>query len=120
MKKTILFIAVTLLFFSVEKSMAQVPDKQIPAAQYYVGGQDAMYKMINDNKTYPVNAKRNRIQGECIIHIFIEEDGRISIASVVKNIGGGCGEESLRLIKMLKFKPPGFRVSTDIPVLFKL
>ncbi|MCS6823007.1 MAG: energy transducer TonB [Cytophagaceae bacterium] len=96
------------------------PNKTIPAAQYYEGGQDAMYKFINENVRYPVLAKRNRIQGECIIHLTIEADGKGTNYSVVKNIGGGCGEEALRVVKLLKFKPPGFRVDVNIPVIYKL
>jgi protein TonB len=65
-------------------------------------------------------AKRNRIQGECIIAFVLNEDGTTSGAKVVKNIGGGCGEEALRVVKLLKFKAPGFKMQTNVPVIFKL
>lgn len=118
MKKiTILsFLTVLITIFAI----AQVPNKNIPVAQYYEGGQEAMYKTINQNIVYPMMAKRNRIQGECIIAFVLNEDGTTSGAKVVKNIGGGCGEEALRVVKLLKFKAPGYKMQTNVPVIFKL
>ncbi len=122
MKKLIFILLALVAPVTFNKMLAQGPPegKSVPAAQYYEGGQEAMYKFINDNKIYPPNAKRNRIQGECIIHLVIEADGKTSNLSVVKNISGGCGDEALRVVKLLKFNPPGYRFDTNIPVYFKL
>jgi len=81
MKKIIFIIVAALAVFSFaqEANAQTVPppaNKVVPAAQYYEGGKDAMYKFINDHIVYPPNAKRNRIQGECIIHLVIEADGK--------------------------------------------
>jgi len=119
MKQSLLSL-VTLMVLSIFTSLAQNPSTQVPAAQYYEGGQEAMYKFIDSRKLYPLNAKRNRIQGQCVIHIDIEPNGSISAATVVKNIGGGCGEEALRVVKLLKFMAPGYKFATNIPVNFKL
>jgi protein TonB len=108
------------LFILLVLGMSQVPNKAIPAAQYYEGGQEAMYTFINSHVVYPVQAKRQRVQGECIIGLTINEDGTTDIFHVVKNIGGGCGEEALRVVKLLKFKAPGYKLKTSIPVIFKL
>ncbi len=122
--KKIIFILVAMIAFAVNAVNAQtippLPGKSIPAAQYYEGGQDAMYKFINANAIYPPNAKRNRIQGECIIHLVIEADGSVTGLQIVKNMSGGTGDEALRLVKLLKFKAPGYRFDTNIPVYFKL
>jgi protein TonB len=108
------------LFFSLVTAWAQNPSTAVAAAQYYEGGQEAMYKFIDAQKVYPMNAKRNRIQGQCIIHVNIEADGKITGAKVVKNIGGGCGEEALRVVNLLRFRAPGYRFADNIPVIFKL
>ena len=110
------FIALTVF----NEANAQVPAKSIAAAQFYEGGQEAMYKFINDTKMYPIMAKKNRVQGECIIHIQLEADGRIAFATIVQNVNGGCGAEALRVIKLLKFRAPGYKFDTNIPVIFKL
>jgi protein TonB len=94
--------------------------KVVPVAEYYEGGKDAMYKFISEHINYPVNAKRNRIQGEVIITVDIAADGKISGEKVVKNIGGGCGEEALRVVRMLKFKSSGFSSRQNVSVYFRL
>jgi protein TonB len=100
--------------------LAQGPTKAIPVAEHYEGGQKAMYSFIESRTIYPPMAKRNRIQGECIISFLLNEDGTCSKYTVVKNIGGGCGEEALRVVKLLKFRAPGYKMQTSVPVYFKL
>ncbi|MFN6944020.1 MAG: energy transducer TonB [Cytophagaceae bacterium] len=95
-------------------------EKVIPVAEHYPGGQEAMVQFIQDNIIYPPVAKRNRIQGECIISFILQEDGTVTSASVVKNVGGGCGNEALRVVKLLKFNAPGYKMQTTVPVHFKL
>jgi protein TonB len=122
MKKFLFVLTLSIIaFISFKELEAQTtPTKAVPAAQYYQGGQTAMYTFINSQLLYPPTAKRNRIQGECIVSGTLEADGTMTGVSVVKNIGGGCGEEAARIIKLLKFNPPGFKSQTSIPVYFKL
>jgi protein TonB len=102
------------------QAQIEAPTKSIAAAQYYEGGQTAMYQFIKDNVRYPMMAKNNRIQGECIIHLQIQADGSVKNLMIVTNVGGGCGAEALRVVKLLKFTAPGFLVDANIPVKFKL
>lgn len=94
--------------------------KVVPIAEYYDGGKEAMYKFISENIVYPVNAKRNRIQGEVIITVDLTADGKATNMKVVKNIGGGCGEEALRVAKIMKFKSSGFSTRQNLSVYFRL
>lgn len=94
--------------------------KKLPVSDHYDGGQLAMYEFIAKNLQYPPTARRNRIQGQCIIGFTLNDDGSMSDIRVVKNIGGGCGEEALRVVKLLKFKAPGYAIKTSMPVNFKL
>jgi periplasmic protein TonB len=103
-----------------DKAGGKGADKAIPVAQYYEGGQAAMYEFINKNLQYPPMAKRNRIQGQCIISITLNPDGTTTNMRILKNMGGGTGEEALRVVKLLKFNAPGYGVQTGIPVNFKL
>ena len=95
-------------------------DKEIPAATHYEGGQAAMYDFIAKNLNYPPLAKRNRIQGQCIIGFTLNDDGSVSGMRVLKNVGGGCGEEALRVARLLKFNAPGYSIKTSLPINFKL
>jgi periplasmic protein TonB len=99
-----------------------MPSKSIPVAEYYAGGQEAMYKFIDKQLQYPAMARKNRVQGECIISFTLNEDGSTSGFKVLKNAGAGTGEEALRIAKMLKFKAPGpgFGMVASVPINFKL
>jgi protein TonB len=116
-------IVLSLFLFAISFSgfgQTVAPKKVIPIAQYYAGGQDSMYSYINKKILYPSVAKRNRIQGECVIALKLKEDGRVENVTVVKNVGGGCAEEAARVVRLLKFRAPGFQSQYTIPVIFKL
>lgn len=91
-----------------------------PIAEHYPGGDAAMQEFIQKELKYPLLAKRNRIQGRCIIGVTLNADGTLSNFKIIKNIGGGCGEEALRVVKLMKFNAPGYDVLSNIPVDFKL
>ncbi|MBO3269443.1 MULTISPECIES: energy transducer TonB [Hymenobacter] len=94
--------------------------KAIPVAEYYEGGQEAMYAFIEKELKYPVLAKRNRIQGTCIVSFTLNTDGTTSGFKLVKGVGGGCGDEAMRVAKLLQFKKPDYAVLTSLPIVFKL
>ncbi len=86
-----------------------------------IGGIQAIQKNIR----YPELAKLSGIQGKVYIRAFINENGDVIDAQIVKGIGAGCGEAALEAVKMVKFKPGrqnGQPVKTQvtIPILFKL
>ncbi|QCR23304.1 energy transducer TonB [Pontibacter sp. SGAir0037] len=103
-----------------QEEQVWVPDKVIAAAEHYEGGKEAMYKFIKNETKYPPLAKRNRIQGEAIISFTLNDDGSTSGFKILKNPGGGTGEEALRVAKLIKFKAPGYSQVTSLPILFKL
>jgi protein TonB len=94
--------------------------KTIPVAEYYEGGQEAMYEFIAKELKYPLMAKRNRIQGQCIVSFTLNPDGTMQGVKLVKQVGGGTGEEALRVVRLLKFKKPEYPILTSLPIVFKL
>jgi protein TonB len=94
--------------------------KAIPVGEYYEGGQEAMYAFIGKELKYPLLAKRNRIQGTCIVSFTLNPDGTMSGVKLVKQVGGGTGEEALRVVRLLKFKKPEYPILTSLPISFKL
>ena len=102
------------------KHSPPVTDKVLPAAAHFPGGQPAMYAFIAKELVYPPMARRNRFQGQCIVSFTLNADGSTANHKVIKNIGGGCGEEAFRVVKQLKFNAPGYSISASIPVNFKL
>jgi periplasmic protein TonB len=102
------------------KHSPPVTDKVLPVAEHFEGGQPAMYAFIAKEMVYPPMARRNRFQGQCIVAFTLNADGSTANHKVIKNIGGGCGEEALRLVKLIKFKGPGYSMNASIPINFKL
>ena len=94
--------------------------KSIPVAEYYEGGQEAMYAFIAKELKYPLLAKRNRIQGQCIVSFTLNPDGSMQGVKLVKQVGGNTGEEALRVVRLLKFKQPEYPILTSLPIVFKL
>lgn len=97
-----------------------VAGKVIPVAEYYEGGQEALYAFIGQELKYPLVAKRNRIQGQCIVSFTLNPDATLQGVKLVKQIGGGTGEEALRVVRLLKFKKPEYPILTSLPIVFKL
>ncbi|OON70164.1 energy transducer TonB [Hymenobacter sp. CRA2] len=100
--------------------IATAAPKAIPVAEYYEGGQEAMYEFIYKELKYPLLARRNRIQGTCIVSFTLNPDGTMSGVKLVKQVGGGTGEEALRLVKLLQFKKPEYPILTSLPISFKI
>ena len=57
---------------------------------------------IYKNIKYPSDARYSGIQGTVVVQFFINADGSISDINLLKDIGGGCGEEAMRVVKLLK------------------
>jgi protein TonB len=96
------------------------PKKVIPIADFYEGGQEALYNFIDSQANYPAMARRNRIQGECIIGITLNPDGTMTNLKIIRNASAGLGDEALRIVKLLKFNAPGYAAQYSLPVIFKL
>ncbi len=92
----------------------------------FPGGEEALYKYLNDNLQYPDMARDNNITGKVVIRFVVEKDGSITKAAIAREIGGGCGKEALRVVNsMPKWKPgkqSGKAVRTEftLPVDFQL
>lgn len=92
----------------------------------FEGGMEALYKFLAANIRYPEQAKKEKIQGRVIVSFVIEKDGSVSDAKVLRGIGGGCDEESLRVVNAMPKWKPGqvagepVRVHFNLPVNFKL
>ena len=86
-----------------------------------IGGMDAIYKKIS----YPKEAKENNIEGTVIIRVFIDRDGEVLDAVLLKGIGYSCDESARLAIFYHRFTPglqrgQRVKVQMDIPIEFKL
>jgi len=90
------------------------------------GGEEALYKWLGENIKYPQVAKETGISGTVIVTFVVERDGSITGAQVLKDIGGGCGEEAIRVVKAMPKWKVGkqngvpVRVQFNLPIRFTL
>ena len=121
MKKLILLVVVALFCCTSVMAQTEVEDDAIfvvaENAPEFPGGSDSLYAYIARNIKYPEAAKKEKIEGRVFVTFVIEKDGRVSNAKILRDIGGGCGEEAIRVVKnMPKWKPGTQR---DNPVRFQ-
>ncbi len=73
----------------------------------YPGGDQARMTYLKDNLKYPQLARESNIDGTVYIEFVVERDGSISKPTIKRDIGGGCGEEALRVVKAMPKWAPG-------------
>lgn len=92
----------------------------------YPGGVDALMQFLAENIKYPQLAKEGGITGKVYITFVVEKDGSVAHVKVAREIGGGCGAEAMRVVKMMPKWIPGrqngrpARTFYTVPVNFEL
>ena len=92
----------------------------------FPGGPAELQKYLAKNIRYPDFAKENQIKGTCALEFVVEKDGSITDIKILKDIGGGCGDEAVRVVKSMPKWAPGkqrgkaVRVKFTLPVQFRL
>jgi TonB family protein len=85
-----------------------------------------MTKFLQKQLKYPTKAKENNIEGTVYIRMTIDSKGKITDAMIKEDIGFGCGDEALRVVKMMPNWIPAtidgkvVASSQTIPIGFKL
>ena len=92
----------------------------------FPGGMEALYRYLAQNIKYPQLARENGITGKVYVTFVVERDGSIANPKVLRDIGGGCGAEAIRVVKSMPKWTPGkqrgkaVRVQFNLPVNFNL
>jgi TonB family protein len=114
-----------------DEKVEMKPDKNgvyqiVEEMPQYPGGEQAMMDFVSKNVVYPQEAQEKGISGRVFVSFIVEKDGSVNEVKVMRGIGGGCDEESVRVIKaMPKWKPGKMkgkpvRVSYMMPITFRL
>lgn len=92
----------------------------------FPGGLDALSQYLADNIQYPALARENGITGKVFVTFVVEKDGRVGQIKILRDIGGGCGAEAVRVVKAMPKWKPGkqsgkpVRTQFNLPVSFNL
>ncbi len=100
------FMSTSALFAQKENEMDSVPIAETNEIFVYAevqpdfpGGKAAYQAYLNENLVYPEDALAKKIQGTVYVRFVVEKDGSISQVETLGEIGGGCDQEAVRLIK---------------------
>jgi TonB family protein len=92
----------------------------------YKGGSQQFYNFLSHNIQYPLNARKNNITGSVYLSFWIEPDGSVTNAKVVRSPDAELGAEALRVVQQSpnwlpasQFGRP-VRVQYTVPVNFSL
>lgn len=111
---------------------AQEPDSQdeiftrVEQSAQFPGGISEFFKYLAGNIRYPDEAKRNKVIGKVFATFVVEKDGSLSNIKILRGIGSGCDEETVRVLKASPKWNPGkqdgkaVRQQYTVPVNFYL
>ncbi len=60
---------------------------------------------ITKNIRYPETAYRQNLSGKVSLQFVVELQGRVSNIKVLVPVGGGCTQEAIRLLQMIRWMP---------------
>jgi len=81
----------------IEKKPQQMP--------MYPEGNFALKDFIKANLEYPRQAQLSNLQGVVVLHFVVEPSGLVTNIGVRKSVGGGCDEEAIRVLQLIKWFP---------------
>lgn len=91
----------------------------------YEKGNFALQDFIKENLEYPRQAQLSNLQGTVLLSFIVEPSGLMTNIGVAKSVGGGCDQEAIRVMEMIKWYPGKYddklaRVKMTFPVYFIL
>lgn len=92
--------------------MQQVPE--------FPGGEAAMKAFIEKNFEYPRKALKNGVEGQVLVSFVVDKTGEVTDIKVVRDIGWGCGQEAVRLLRIMPRWTPGFNDDNPVKVRYSL
>lgn len=92
----------------------------------FPGGEQELFKFLAKQIRYPDVAREAGIQGVVALTFVVDKNGEITEVGVLKDIGGGCGKEAMRVVNAMPRWSPGeangfpVKVRFTLPVRFRL
>ncbi len=92
---------------------------------HYAAGDFAMNEFIRKNLEYPRQAQLQNFSGTVLLSFVIEPSGMPTNIRVLKSVAGGCNDEAIRVLAMIRWEPGCkdgklVRVKKSIPFIFEL
>ena len=79
-----------------------------------------MNQYVYDNLVYPNLAIENKVEGTVVVQFIVTKSGELINPKCIRDIGAGCGEEAVRLVKSMPTWIPGAQRGTNVDVRYSL
>jgi protein TonB len=89
-----------------------------------------LLEYVYNNLQYPLEAKRSKIEGRCVVQFVVTQEGAITEVNCVRGLGYGLDEEAVRIVESMNSMEepwtPGKQrdqpvvVQYTLPISFKL
>jgi protein TonB len=99
---------------------SDVPLVSVDQMPQFPGGEREMLRFIKNNLRYPLSAQENGVQGTVILNFVVNREGKIVNIKVIKGIGFGCDEESIRVMEKMPAWTPGKQRGQTVLVSFTM
>lgn len=92
----------------------------------YPGGIQEMFKFLGENIKYPEAAAKANVQGKVFLSFVVTTEGVIKDVQILKGLGFGADEESIRVLSKMPRWTPGMQsgravnVRYNLPIAFQL
>ena len=86
----------------------------------YPGGTQEMFRYLSENIKYPAAAARANISGKVFVNFVVTSEGEIKDITILKGLGFGADEESVRVVKNMPRWKPGMQSGKAVNVRYNL
>lgn len=102
---------------------------EVDVKPFPIGGQNALFKFLEEQLRYPENARNRGIQGRVFVRFLVTTEGETAAIEVVKGVNPEIDTEAARVIKefgeQIGWEPVLYNgkpvaVQLIFPLLFKL
>lgn len=92
----------------------------------FQGGDSKLFEYLRNNIIYPAAARQNNTQGYVYVTFVVDKTGKIGDVKLLRDIGDGCGEEAVRIIRKMpdwipgKLRGEAIAFQYNLPINFRL
>jgi TonB family protein len=86
----------------------------------FPGGIPGIMRFLSANIKYPELALKFKIEGRVLVKFVVSNSGKVKNIVLLRDIGYGCGEEALRVVRSMPDWKPGKQNGQYVNVYFTL
>lgn len=91
-----------------------------------LGGYQRFHQFLSKHIKYPAQARRMGVEGKVLVEFVVERNGQLTQFKILRDIGGDCGQEAIRVLKKAPKWSPGkqrgkaVKTKFTVPINFNL